>query len=322
MRSVVAFATSAALAAAVAGCSSLEGTYIREGIGANLSSSDLPEASRLQAIYIGEICRQAGLRVAQRGDVLLCDEIDMKPAEWATFVQAGMNDIDRRCDAYLTWLDNKRRSREPILKQLNTTAAATAAILGLTGAGEVPIAIVAQAFLFAQDSFTNFQSRLITDIDHTVIQSVVLDHQNKFRDKIAAVPVDNRPAAIYLLRNYLRICMPMSIEMSISETVTTFHRGGADALRPDPLLTRPPVVAAHVATAVPLTGRTPLIKTTPGTSTSLSGAVTPGERNMTTDILKKIQALLCVPRDGAFGLKTREGIRMFQSTLGTGAATG
>jgi hypothetical protein len=255
MRSIVAFTTWAVLLATATGCSSLDVAYIREGIGSNLYSSELPDVSYLQDVYVGGICRQAGLRVSQQGDVLLCDDFDMRPGEWATFVQAGMNDIDRRCDAYLTWLDNKRRSREPILKQVNTTAATTAVILGLTGVGVTPIAIVAEAFSFAQDSFTNFQSRLITEIDHAVIQSVVLDHQNQFRDKIAKVPVDSRPEAIYLLRNYLRICMPTFIEMSISNTITTFHRNGADALRVTPLLTRAPGVAARVAAAAPPAAR-------------------------------------------------------------------
>ena len=91
-----------------------------------------------------------------------------------TFVQAGMNYIDRRCDGYLAWLDNKRRWREPILKQLHTTAATTGAIMGLTGVGAVPIAIVGTAFGFAQDTFVNVNARLITEIDHSVLQTVAL----------------------------------------------------------------------------------------------------------------------------------------------------
>ncbi|TCU73448.1 hypothetical protein EDE08_104538 [Bradyrhizobium sp. R2.2-H] len=178
----------------------------------------------------------------------------MRPSEWRTFVQAGMNDIDRRCDAYLGWLDNKRRWREPILKQLHTTAATTGAIMGLTGVGAAPIAIVGTAFGFAQDTFVNINSRLITEIDQSVVQSVVLDNQNQFRMKVAGTPVDNRPAAIYLLRNYLRICMPFSIEMSINNTMTVYSRGGPDALRTEPLLTQPPTVA-RITAAVPLAPR-------------------------------------------------------------------
>ncbi|MBX9842043.1 MAG: hypothetical protein K2Z80_09590 [Xanthobacteraceae bacterium] len=230
-----------------AGCSILDATYIREGIGTNLSSAELVEVTNLQDLYVGEICRQAGLRITYRGDEIYCDEVNLRPHEWATFVQAGMNDIDRRCDAYLAWLDNKRRWREPILKQLATTAATTAVLMGVTGASAKAISIAAAAFGLAQDTFVNFNARLITEIDNHVVQSVVLGNQTEYRLRIVNGSINNRPAAIYLLRNYLRICMPFSIEMSISNTVTVYQRGGPDALRTDPLLQRPPTVARETA---------------------------------------------------------------------------
>jgi hypothetical protein len=327
MRSVGAIAACVGLAAVVAGCNSLDAIYLREGIGTTLGTPDLPEASYLQDIYVGEICRQAGLRFSQQGDVLLCEEAGMRPAEWATFVQAGMNDIDRRCDAYLAWLDNKRRWREPILKQIHSTAAGTAAILGLTGVGPHAISIVGTAFGFAQETFFNFSSRLITEVDHSVVQLVVLDHQNQFRVKIANVPVDNRPMAIYLLRNYLRICMPFSIEMSINNTITTFHRSGPEALRTEPVLTRAPVVAARVAAAtprppavvfresIPSSPRTPLpgVGGQPGPKpapTVTGPDLTDVERKLPLFEGQRIQSNLCVSvADGNFGTETREAIR-------------
>jgi hypothetical protein len=243
MRAAAILLSCAGLAILTAGCGPLDRAYIREGIGTELGSAELPEVTRLQDVYVGEICRQAGLRVSRQGELLLCDEASIRPSEWATVVQAGMNDIDRRCDAYLGWLDNQRRWREPVLKQINITAATTAAILGLTGVGPTPIAIVGAAFGFAQDTFTNYNTRLITEVNHAVVQSVVLGNQNEFRVKLAPVPVNNRPAAIYLLRNYLRICTPFSIEMSITDTITTLHRAGPDALRTEPVLTRAPTIA-------------------------------------------------------------------------------
>src|SRR5258708_9328313 len=83
----------------VGGCSDV--AMVRDGIGVSLGTADLPEASLLQDIYVGEICHQAGLSVVRQGDFLYCEEVGMRPAEWTTFVQAGMNDIDRRCDSYL-----------------------------------------------------------------------------------------------------------------------------------------------------------------------------------------------------------------------------
>src|SRR2546421_475123 len=197
------------LALLASGCSSLDGIYLREGIGTTLGSPDLPEASNLQDIYVGEICRQAGLRVIAQGGLPICEEVGMRPGEWSTFVQAGLNDIDRRCDAYLAWLDNRRRWREPILKQLHSTAAATAAIMGLTGVSAAPIAIVGAAFGFAQETFVNLSGRLITEVNHSTVQSLVLTRQNDYRAGLRNKVIVNGPAALYALRSYLRICMQM-----------------------------------------------------------------------------------------------------------------
>jgi hypothetical protein len=289
---------------AAAGCTSIDGVYIREGIGTSLGTADLPEVSNLQDIYVGEICRQAGLSVlVQPNGIVVCDEVVMRPAEWVTFVQAGMNDIDRRCDAYLAWLDNKRRWREPIIKQFHDTSAATAAILGLSAVSPQTIAIVATVFGFAQNSFTNFHSRLITEVDHSVVQTVVLDNQNNFRAKVASVAVNNRPAAIYLLRNYLRICMPFSIEMSINNTMTVFHRGGAEALvRSEPMLTRAPRVAqmtAAATTAAPPRRADQPIVVTPGPKQPAKGTVGRVETVVLgLDRVKALERTMCVPETG------------------------
>ena len=285
-------ASCVALALLGGGCSDY--AMVRDGIGVNLAAADLPEASRLQDLYVGEICNQAGLRVVRQGDFLFCEEVGLRPSEWMTFVQAGMNDIDRRCDGYLAWLDNKRRWREPILKQLHTTAATAGAIMGLTGVGAAPIAIVGTAFGFAQDTFVNYNTRLVTEIDHSVLQTVVLDNQNQFRIKIAGTPVDNRPAAIYLLRNYLRICMPFSIEMSINNTMTVYHRGGPDALRTEPLLTQAPTVARITASrpAIIRDVNTPL-KPFVVQPTISDTRIGPFEERMSRKDMNRVLTILC-----------------------------
>src|SRR5262245_36080103 len=54
-------ATWAGLALLAGGCGSLDVTYVREGIGTELSTPGMSTASVVQDIYVGEICRQAGL---------------------------------------------------------------------------------------------------------------------------------------------------------------------------------------------------------------------------------------------------------------------
>src|SRR5262249_27269073 len=77
--------------------------YAREGIGVELSRSALPTQTELQNIYLANLCQQAS------SSLLPIECTAIAPNQWPLIVQAGMNDIDLRCDAYLTWLDNVKR---------------------------------------------------------------------------------------------------------------------------------------------------------------------------------------------------------------------
>jgi hypothetical protein len=246
MRGKGAIAGCFGLALLTSACNTVDSTYLSEGAGIEVASTDIVASTNLQEIYFGEICRQAGLIVRQTPEgVVLCDDFAMPPAAWTVFVQAGMNDIDRRCDGYLAWLDNRRRWREPILKQLHSTAAATAAILGLSGVGAVPIAAVGVAFGFAQETFVNLSGRLVTEVNHSTVQSLVLTRQNEYRDGLRNRLIPNRPAALYALRSYLRVCMPMTIETEINTTVTSVERNNA---RPGRMIT-PATIAGGIITS-------------------------------------------------------------------------
>lgn len=239
-----------------AGCGSLDGRYTREGIGTELYTADVVDGARLQELYVGFICQQAGLEFAQSGDALICREPPVS-RNWAVFVQAGMNDIDRRCDAYLTWLDNKRRWVGPIHQQILDTQTATNAILVATAVDPTKaIAVVGAAFGLASHSFTNFNNRFIFEVEKSTIQSVVLTRQQRYRKDLVGTNVDNRPAAIYALRQYLRLCMPMTIETQINTTVKLFERGGLGALAG--AQARPMIDARTVSTATTRVKFTPI----------------------------------------------------------------
>ncbi|MBP0111105.1 MULTISPECIES: hypothetical protein [Bradyrhizobium] len=239
-------ASCVALALFLGGCDTLDWRYTNEGVGTELYAPETVNQARLQEIYVGYICQQAGLSYEERGEILFCREPPVS-RNWQIFVQAGMNDIDRRCDAYLTWLDNKRRWVGPIHQQILDTEAATLLILGATAADPTKaIAVVGAAFGLASHAFTNFNSRFIFEVEKSTVQSVVLTRQQKYRETLPVV-IDNRPAAIYALRQYLRLCMPMTIETQINTTVKLFERGGTVAL--EQAAAHPMVDARTVSTA-------------------------------------------------------------------------
>ena len=122
MRLVASVLACVAVALTVAGCDpSTDKAYFRQGVGTELYRPDVATSSELQDLYVAHICHQAGL--AYEAGSFGAD--GFSPTTWGLFVQAGMNDIDQRCDAYLTWLDNVRRAEAPILKQISDTHTAT-----------------------------------------------------------------------------------------------------------------------------------------------------------------------------------------------------
>ena len=224
--------------------------YMREGIGTDLYWDGLANTTELQNTYLSYICAQAISPAARSGDAAACGFLSLAPREWGLLVQAGMNDIDLRCDSYLAWLHDKRASREPFLKQLAAMGGATAGILKATDQSALSIALAGIAFGLAADTFTNIDMRLLNGVDYTTVQSVVRGNRSIFRGNNLSVVIDNRPAAIYVLRSYLTLCMPSSIEMSINNTINVFQRGGAEALREPAISLRMPVATSGTSAAV------------------------------------------------------------------------
>ncbi len=314
MRVRVAFA-SAAFGLLASACAQEDAKYLRQGVGTELYAQSLVSATQLQEIYIGYICQQAGLRVVVlEGDIFRCNDTLLGGRDWEIFVQAGMNDIDRRCDAYLAWLYSQKRTTEPVLKQLADTAAATTAIMRIAGVGADPITAVAIAFGLAANTFTNIQSSLLLEVNHSTVQTLVLSRREDFRTRIIRTRIDNRPAAIHALQSYLRICAPFTIETEINTTLTTLERGGpAAAVGSSPVTMPESVVAPPVVR--PVIRSTQTVTVTPPPPRGVTGAVTDIERrSISLESARSFQRALCVEDTGDFGASgsaTRVQLREF-----------
>jgi len=197
------------VAVAVAGCDPVtERRYITEGAGVDLYTSDRAGQIELQKEYVKFICSQAADN---------CSNL-------STFVQAGMNDIDLRCDGFLTWLDARRRDKEPVLNEISAVSTATHTIMFATGSPIKSLDIVAAAFGLATQTYSNWNARLLFSVNQSTVQDIVYRAQGKFRDKIKTYPISDQPTAIYLLRNYLRLCMPTTIEAEVNVSATLVQR--------------------------------------------------------------------------------------------------
>ncbi|CAN5291381.1 hypothetical protein BH10PSE9_BH10PSE9_14880 [soil metagenome] len=271
----------AVLSIVLAGCNTSSNDA---GVGPDLYTGSLPENTKAQDDYVSAICAQAG----GQATAAECTA----PDGWTAFVQAGMNDIDQRCDQYLVWLDQRKRHAGPIQQQLTDTNTAATAIVQATAPASPAIGILTQVFGFASKTFTNINSGLLLEVDHSTVQAVVLGRQKQFRKALEGRRVPNRPVAIYALRSYLRICMPITIATEINTTITTFERTDS---APDALIDGTAVARSLIGTPTSQVPEQGAIRTQSDTR------FTQVERSLTPAYIRQVQRTMCVAADGDLG---------------------
>jgi hypothetical protein len=300
----------------LAGCAlPLEERLISEGIGTELPAEDIAESTRRLDIYLSFLCQQARMfRVEGDGEVarVVCDMSTYGPASLAVMVRAGFNDIDRRCDSYLAWLNSRRRNRAAVLSQITDARNFTEALLYTTGVSATPLTIVGLAFGVASNTFTNYYSRLLLEIEKSTVEVLVhekrLQYRNALNTKIVTLP-----DAIHVLREYLLICTPHYIENRINQRTRDSVAGNepsddqhADRIRE--------TVSAGLIGSIPQGGARGGFPPPPPV-TFITGGETDVERKIALATGVTIQLGLCVPgANGNFGPATREAIK--QAKLG------
>ena len=100
-------------------------------------------------------------------------------AAWTLLVRSGFNDIDWRCDSYLAWLNARRRNRNAILNEITDTRNFTEAVMFTAGASASALTIAGLAFGLASNTFTNYYSRLLEEIEKSTVE--VLVHEKRLQ---------------------------------------------------------------------------------------------------------------------------------------------
>jgi len=296
MRSLWGVVASVCLGLLLSACDTTDTRYFRYGIGTDLYSEDIVATTQYQDIYLTELCRQTlSLTSTTEGQ---CVNVQLSPNDWNLLVQAGLNDVDRRCDSYLAWLDDRRRTNTAVLKELGDLTVASQAIMRVAGVSANPITLAGLAFGLAADTFINVNSRLLLEVDKTTVQTLVLQRRNNYRVGLQSVRVENRPAAVYALRSYLNICTPFTIETDINSTVTVFQMGGSAALN------RPPLIDPTIVSGMTIQRSRDTVQKTQFTDEQ--------KKKVTQATVTDIQLALCVPvRDGIPSDATIEAVRQY-----------
>ncbi len=201
---------------ALSSCSPLEEQLINQGIGTKLYSNEAAEETRLLERYLRFMCVQGGLGAFDEQGEPRCHQNLVTEHSWTILVRAGFNDIDRRCDSYLAWLNSKRRTNNAVLSQLSQSGTAMQSILSIAGSSATPIALAGVAFGIARDTFTNYYSRLLLEVESSTVERVVIENRFNFRQSLSNRQIQFKPDAIYVLRSYLLLCTPHVIEENIN----------------------------------------------------------------------------------------------------------
>jgi hypothetical protein len=242
---------------------------------------------------------------------------------WDLVMRAGVYEIGRQCDQYLDVLFRFNREQRAGRQDLAATAAATAAIMGLSGASAKAIAITAAAFGLATSLFDASVNSVLFTIEPSALRNVALQGRKKYLDDLRDrnVAINSRPDMLIVLQGYLTQCSPAAIEANINNAAS----GAPSVVTPslDDSTARNAAVLAAPGTALlreerakEVTSGPILTKPLPPPTSLLAPNLQPGEEGLSRSEIMAVQrALGIAPANGdpgAPGSSTRDAILEFQ----------
>lgn len=284
-----------AVIACLSACSTADGYY--GGLAPVLDAADVERAASHRARLLDALVRDAGY--------------GGKSVDWYDVTIAGYNYVDDSCSQYFDRLFKLQRKRDAARSAISVIGQTTNAVLAVTGAAQLTMAVVAQAFGLSSSLTDIAAGTYLYQLPPAPTMQFVKKLAAAYRDgtarqrqEIAASPT----VAYSHIRAYLDLCLPAGIEAQLIE-----HIGAATAAaKADPdssgvTLTVASIRSAEVVRALqappsPLTPLPPSPRPTPdSTYESLLAPV----------VVKRIQRTLCLTPDGKLGPETRAAIKEF-----------
>ncbi|MEL7098152.1 MAG: hypothetical protein AAGM84_04915 [Pseudomonadota bacterium] len=217
-----------------------------QGAGLQLHSAQMDRNTENQSKYFNALCLQAGYS----GPCAPAPNVSASHT-WRLLVETGYNDIDFRCNTYLTWIDSKRSERLLVEGTSNAISILAAGLLKGTSASADKLADIALALGFARDLYDSYQSSILLGLEGSTIKEIVNKRRMAHRESFRNVTYDSRPDAVFALQRYLSICTPQSILTDVN----SFSRAAAGG--------ETPPLAAEAAASAQMLGLQPNNPVTP-----------------------------------------------------------
>jgi hypothetical protein len=257
-------------------------------------------------------------------DALLLDAaaVNGMPATYYEATVAGFNFVDDQCALYFDQLFFLNRRKDAIKNALNSFNQTTNAILAVTDAKTLTMAIVAQAFGLATSMVDIVSGTFLYELPPSATLKFVESTRSAYRIGAASIKRDiNNPAEAYhQIQSYLALCQPPTIEAMLSR-----HIANASGV---PVSDGPSGQVNVVTTSSPTVDELNAVQATLRSSQQTlppivqreprGGAINTYERNnMSVATITGLQRALCfTDPDGILGPQTREALSRFMEGAG------
>lgn len=225
--------------------------------------------------------------------------------------EAGFNFVDDECTSYFNTLFFLDRTRERNKNLLLNAAQTTNAILSVTGATSLTLAVVAQAFGLGVNITDIVSNTYLYQLPPAVTLGFVREMRLAYRNGAAArrADINSRTKAYTQIQEYLSLCLPPTIEGKLVEVIK------AARVFPDPVTGTNPTFGLNIG-SVPIASRQALeqaISQTvlPNSTTPMPTSLSDPQRGQRPSDISSYQRSLCVEPDGKIGDKTLEAVHDF-----------
>jgi hypothetical protein len=154
-------------------------------------------------------------------------------AGWADITRIGEGRIDRHCTQFISSLYALEKEKKATLANVNAIQSATVGIMGLALAAQKAIGITGIAFGLASSLFDHTTTAVLYQLPAQSITSIVLAQRDILRageDKVLA-GVTNQGLASARLAEYIRYCIPVTIEANIATVLGIAKAGPGNTIQ-------------------------------------------------------------------------------------------
>jgi hypothetical protein len=278
----------------------------------------------------------ASIQTASSNQTMIIDALAKDASDNGVFVdgadryyliaEAGFNYVDDQCQSYFDQLFFIDRGRGQIKSGLAAAGATTAAILGVTSASTLSMAVVASAFGFASTVTDIVAGTYLYALPPATTQDLVRRLKDTYRDEAwkMRAQINTPTAAYHHIQSYLALCLPPRIESEVVNAIgaasVNVVKGGSGSTfsvqsgTPAASNVRPIVVLNSVKT--PLPPPLPSPPTNPNAVNSFEARL-----GQIPALIKEIQSTVCIANPdgslGPVGSTTRANIVEFFEGFGT-----